>query len=425
MIFRDRRWESCRRCTTADTVGRWSHRTQGAAVGAALILSAALAVASIGAARSQSLDGIRALQGTFAELALEAEQAAAGFREQMAALQTRAIQQKATIAGLSQASAAAQGALKTPQGLAGTTAQRDAAHALVADMQQAMTDVEDLLETVSAERAVLQRQLRAEARLAAVSGQRDGRRQLERGLQRQLEHLENELARLRAYRDRARLWLEAWVLDSARALEDLVGETGIDVEELIARAADEPVAQGGPLQVAAPDEVGAGAADDGITGDIERLALLQRIATTLPLAAPLDRFTITGEFGKRRDPFTRSWAYHAGLDLGAPRGAKVLAPAPGRVIFAGPSGPYGNLVEIDHGMGIVTRYAHLKSVAVAKGEEVALRTPIGVIGSTGRSTSRHLHYEVRIDDKLLDPARFLDAGRQVASVVEVSDEKTK
>jgi len=424
MFFRDRKWESCRLHADADIVQGCSHRTQVAAVGAVLILSVALAVASISTARSQSFGGIQTLQGAFAELALRAEQAAAEFREQIAALQTRAIQQKATTAGPSQANAT-QGALDTPQGLAGATAQREAAHALVADMQHAMTNVENLLETVSTERAALQRQLRAEARLAAVSGQGDGRRQLERGLQRQLEHLENELARLRAYRDRARLWLEAWVLDSARALEDLVGETGIDVEELIARAADEPVAQGGPLQVAAPDEVGAGAADDGITGDIERLALLQRIATTLPLAAPLDRFTITGEFGKRRDPFTRSWAYHAGLDLGAPRGAKVLAPAPGRVIFAGPSGPYGNLVEIDHGMGIVTRYAHLKSVAVAKGEEVALRTPIGVIGSTGRSTSRHLHYEVRIDDKLLDPARFLDAGRQVASVVEVSDEKTK
>jgi len=399
-----------------------SHGTQAAAVSAVLILSAALAVASIGRAQSESLRGVRTLQGAFAELTLEAEEAAAGFREQIAALQTRAIQQKATIAGLSQANAAPQGALENP---AGITAQRDAAHALVADMQRAMTDVADLLETVTAERAALQRQLRAEERLAMVSGQRDARRGLEGGLERQLAQLENELARLRAYRDRARLWLEAWVLDSARALEDLVGETGVDVEELIARAADEPVAQGGPLQVAAPDGAGADATDDGIAGDIERLALLQRIATTLPLAAPLDQFRITGPFGKRRDPFTRSRAYHAGLDLGAPRNAKVLAPAPGRVIFAEPSGPYGNLVEIDHGMGIVTRYAHLKSIAVAEGEEVKLRTPIGVIGSTGRSTSRHLHYEIRIDDKVLDPARFLDAGRQVAGVAEVSDEKTK
>jgi murein DD-endopeptidase MepM/ murein hydrolase activator NlpD len=424
MVFRDRRWESCRLRADADMIQGRSDRTQATAVSVVLILSIALVVGSISTAWSQSLGGIRTLPGAFAELALEAEQAAAEFREQIAALQTRAIQQKASIAGPGQASAATQDALEAPQGAAGIAAQRDLAHALVADMQNAMTEVADLLENVTAERAALQRQLSSQEWLATVRGERRAGDRLEPGLERQLAHLENELARLRAYRDRARLWLEAWVLDSARALEDLVGETGVDVEELIARAADEPVAQGGPLQVAAPDDVDPDAAGSAIT-DIERLALLQRIATTLPLAAPLDRFTITGEFGKRRDPFTRSRAYHAGLDLGAPRGAKVLAPAPGRVIFADPSGPYGNLVEIDHGMGIVTRYAHLKSIAVAEGEEVALRTPIGVIGSTGRSTSRHLHYEVRIDDKVLDPARFLDAGRQAAGIVEVSDEKTK
>jgi murein DD-endopeptidase MepM/ murein hydrolase activator NlpD len=155
--------------------------------------------------------------------------------------------------------------------------------------------------------------------------------------------------------------------------------------------------------------------------DIERLALLQRIARTLPLAAPLDQFHVTSPFGKRRDPFTGTWAYHSGLDLGAARGAKVLAPAPGRVIFAGRSGPYGNMVEVDHGMGIVTRYAHLKSIGVALGDQIAFREVIGLPGNTGRSTSRHLHYEIRIDDQPSDPTRFLAAGRRMVGILDASE----
>ena len=149
---------------------------------------------------------------------------------------------------------------------------------------------------------------------------------------------------------------------------------------------------------------------------MQRLATLQRIARTLPLASPLDQFHVTSPYGKRRDPFTKSWAFHPGVDLGAPRRATVLATAPGRVVFAGASGPYGNVVEIDHGMGIVTRYAHLGTIEVALGDEVEFRHPLGMIGNTGRSTSRHLHYEVRIDDTAFDPANFLYAGRLLVGV---------
>ena len=114
--------------------------------------------------------------------------------------------------------------------------------------------------------------------------------------------------------------------------------------------------------MAGPDEIAATAplsTADPISGNIHRLAALQRIARTLPLASPLDQFYVTSPHGKRRDPFTKTWAYHAGLDLGAPRNSKVLATAPGRVVVAGPSGPYGKMIEIDHGLGILTRYGHL------------------------------------------------------------------
>ena len=155
---------------------------------------------------------------------------------------------------------------------------------------------------------------------------------------------------------------------------------------------------------------------DPISGNIHRLAALQRIARTLPLASPLDQFYVTSPHGKRRDPFTKTWAYHAGLDLGAPRNSKVLATAPGRVVVAGPSGPYGKMIEIDHGLGILTRYGHLDSIDVAVGDEVEFRQDLGVVGNTGRSTSRHLHYEIQIDDRAFDPAKFLNAGRLLVGV---------
>jgi murein DD-endopeptidase MepM/ murein hydrolase activator NlpD len=414
----------------------WSVRSRVATVGVVFVLSACLAVISISSARSQALlsepvQRLHTLQEAFAQLALKAELATAGFLQQIAALQARAEQQKATLAELASAKAIAERPLETQeQQLASITVQRDQARALVDDMQRAMAGVEDLLSMVATERSLLRRQLRAaQEQLLTASGQRDARRRLEASLDGQLAHLEDEMARVRTYRENAQLWLEDWVLGSAAALEELVVETGVDVEELIARAADEPApGQGGPLQVAAPDEIGSGAAtaDDTISGDIQRLELLQRIATTLPLASPLDQFHVTGHYGKRRDPFTRTLAYHSGLDLGAPRNAEVLATAPGEVIAAGPSGPYGNIVELDHGMGIVTRYAHLKSVAVEVGDVVEFRQAVGVIGSTGRSTSRHLHYEIRIDDRTFDPAKFLDTGRLVAGIFDTpGDEATE
>jgi murein DD-endopeptidase MepM/ murein hydrolase activator NlpD len=269
-----------------------------------------------------------------------------------------------------------------------------------------------------------QRRRSAEDQLAEVSGQRDASRRAEVSLRWRLALLEDEVERLQSHGDIAPLWLKDWVRGSVDALQDLFLETGIDVERLMARAASGPVAaQGGPLQVAGPDEIvatGAVSTADPIISNIHRLAALQGIARTLPLASPLDQFYVTSPYGKRRDPFTNSWAYHAGFDFGAPRNSKVLATAPGRVVVAGPSGPYGKMIEIDHGLGILTRYGHLDSIDVAVGYEVEFRQELGVVGNTGRSTSRHLHYEIRIDDRAFDPAKFLNAGRLLVGVFDPS-----
>lgn len=119
---------------------------------------------------------------------------------------------------------------------------------------------------------------------------------------------------------------------------------------------------------------------------------------------------INNEFGFRRNPFGgRTYEFHAGMDIDGEKGDSVIAPGGGTIIKAGWEGGYGNLIEIDHGSGLTTRYGHLSKVEVAIGDTVTRGQLIGLIGSTGRSTGPHLHYELRLNDKTINPRRFLPA----------------
>jgi murein DD-endopeptidase MepM/ murein hydrolase activator NlpD len=138
---------------------------------------------------------------------------------------------------------------------------------------------------------------------------------------------------------------------------------------------------------------------------------LRRLLPHIPLHRPLDGVTeVTSNFGARIDPFLGRAALHTGLDLRGDYGAAVLATAAGVVTFAGPNAGYGNMVEVDHGNGLTTRYAHLSAVHVAEDQKVEAGTIVGRIGTTGRSTGPHLHYETRIAGEPVDPERFLRAG---------------
>ena len=118
-------------------------------------------------------------------------------------------------------------------------------------------------------------------------------------------------------------------------------------------------------------------------------------------------------FGVRPDPFTRRPAMHTGIDMKADQGAPVRATAPGLVTAAEYSGGYGNMVEIDHGNGVVTRYGHLGPIAVEDGQKVEAGSVVGRVGATGRATGPHLHYETRLAGDPVDPQRFLKAGTQL------------
>jgi murein DD-endopeptidase MepM/ murein hydrolase activator NlpD len=138
---------------------------------------------------------------------------------------------------------------------------------------------------------------------------------------------------------------------------------------------------------------------------------LHHVPLTTPVHGP--QFELTSGFGGRVDPFTHRVGFHPGVDFAGPWGSNVLATAPGVIVWAGPRGGYGNLVEIDHGYGFKTRYGHLSSILVRVGARVEKGSPIGKLGSTGRSTGPHVHYEVWLADVLRDPSRFIEAGRHV------------
>ncbi len=150
--------------------------------------------------------------------------------------------------------------------------------------------------------------------------------------------------------------------------------------------------------------------------DLERLRDMRAALRRLPLRAPLDEFSVMSPFGMRRDPFNGQLAMHGGIDLAAPPRTPVLATAAGRIVTAGWNGEYGNMVEIEHDFGLSTRYGHMTRIDVRVGQRVERRQTVGLLGSTGRSTGPHVHYEVLVDGRSVDPARFLEAARHVRKV---------
>jgi murein DD-endopeptidase MepM/ murein hydrolase activator NlpD len=147
--------------------------------------------------------------------------------------------------------------------------------------------------------------------------------------------------------------------------------------------------------------------------DMDDMRALAATTEKLPLSKPTDAGTKSSGFGVRIDPFTGRPAIHTGLDFAGGIGTAIHVTAPGVVSFTGVRSGYGNTIEIDHGGGFKTRYAHLSAIGVRVGQHVALGERIGAMGSTGRSTGPHLHYEVWVNGRAENPDRFVKAGDYV------------
>ncbi|MDP3855535.1 M23 family metallopeptidase [Phenylobacterium sp.] len=146
--------------------------------------------------------------------------------------------------------------------------------------------------------------------------------------------------------------------------------------------------------------------------NLSEAGALAEAAQNLPFARPVSTGTSSG-FGVRFDPFTRRPAFHSGLDFTGGYNFPIQSTAPGVVSFTGVRSGYGNTIEIDHGRGFKTRYAHLQAIGVRPGQRVAVGQRIGAMGSTGRSTGPHLHYEVWVNGRAQNPGRYVKAGDYV------------
>ncbi len=157
---------------------------------------------------------------------------------------------------------------------------------------------------------------------------------------------------------------------------------------------------------------------------LARMDALERGLVAIPSGAPALAPAITSGFGYRRDPFTGAAALHSGIDFKGAHGSSILAAAQGKVVYAGVKSGYGNCVEVSHGNGLVTRYAHLSSIGVRPGQKVDKGERLGGMGSTGRSTGTHLHFEVRHNDRAMNPRPFLEANRDVLKIQAVAEQRT-
>ncbi len=191
--------------------------------------------------------------------------------------------------------------------------------------------------------------------------------------------------------------------------ERVLASAGVDVAHLFSQYGMR-TGEGGPF-IPAPR----GQHPD-TTLSAEKIAALHNLAKVLPVSAPLQSYDVGSPFGVRGDPINGHSSYHTGIDLLAPYMTPVYTTAAGVVTYSGYRDDYGKVVEIDHGNGIATRYAHLHRQTVSVGQRVAAHTQIGFLGSTGRATGPHVHYEVLVNGEPQDPAKFLNLAHLVPAV---------
>ena len=234
------------------------------------------------------------------------------------------------------------------------------------------------------------------------------------GIEAALARLEISLNRVETRQSTTLNTLEENYDAKARRMRGVLTDLGIDTG-----SAPKPPAAGGPFVPAKLAEASA------FERQLYRVHLartqidaLARTLVVVPVRKPIPgEVDMTSGFGVRVDPFLHGAAMHTGIDLRGEEGEPVRATAAGTVTHAGWSGGYGKMVEIDHGNGLATRYAHLSAIEVRVGDKVRIGQTVGLLGSTGRSTGPHLHYETRVDGEAVDPQKFLRAGLRLGGAL--------
>lgn len=260
--------------------------------------------------------------------------------------------------------------------------------------------------------------------MSRVMRERDQAMQRSKKLQSELGEARQRIADLHTIQKQAMQRVAETADSTILELETVLEMTGLSVDEVITPPM-KPQAQGsgeaaggvgGPFvafEAEHPEDEQFVNAALAVGDRMDQLVSLHDRIKRTPLGQPADSYYLSSSFGKRKDPINGKWAFHSGVDLAGPMKTPIHATAPGKVVFAGWSGKYGKMVEIDHGDGLRTRFGHLYKVLVKKGDEVNLKGKIALMGSTGRSTGSHVHYEVLVHDKPVDPIKFIEAGHYV------------
>ena len=203
----------------------------------------------------------------------------------------------------------------------------------------------------------------------------------------------------------------------ASDVEKSLTRLGVNVENLLHRRSENR-GQGGPfvpLTAQSPQDEEANKDMAELLARLDHWNDVKALTAALPLAEPLrEEWEVNSPFGARFDPLNDSAGVHEGMDMGAPMGTPVYATGEGHVVLASWYDRYGMTVDVDHGNGFVTRYAHLSKINVHVGQKVSRETVVGLLGNTGRTTGAHLHYEVRIDDVPRNPLTYIVAGRDAS-----------
>lgn len=301
-----------------------------------------------------------------------------------------------------------------------TIDERDAARAEVAALSSELAADTGSAMTAAAREAELTRAVeRLADALEATAEQRDGSETLVAEAAAEIERLRFEAALDNERQERVFRQLEDAVAMSMEPLDRMLSASGISTDTLIGQVRATYSGQGGPLMPIAvstrgeePDALSLRANE--LLSALDQMNLHRIAAERLPFSIPVrGTYRNTSGFGYRTDPFNGGRRLHAGVDFAGARGTNIVAGGDGTVIFAGRQSGYGLMVEIDHGFGITTRYAHMTRLNVSRGERVSRGEHIGDMGCTGRCTGTHLHYEVRRNGNPVNPMTFITAGRDV------------
>lgn len=310
------------------------------------------------------------------------------------------------------------------QMLSHLTEERDGAQRRQQQLAQLVTDLHQQMSAVDAARTELESLLSGQSgQVARLREERDHALSARSVLEQQVASLEGRLTNLRVTQQDVLAQISQHTDAGIKTLEAVVAMTGLKLKPLLDRADTEWNGVGGPLLSLrrSADPAGGEAADADETDRalthleqrLVRWSAMHQILAHLPIVAPVNHYRISSSFGRRKDPFTKKGAFHSGVDLAAAKHTRIYSTSPGTVTHVGRRGPYGRMIEIDHGFGLKTRYGHLAKILVNKGDKVGHRQKIGLMGSTGRSTGVHVHYEVLFDGKPVNPMKFLEAGRHV------------